>query len=145
MLFRIVLCLLSYNQQWYCVVSFVLTNPRSKRKRLDAAPYRLVQSAMHLLLHMQKLIYLVFFCIFFQAFSCFYRLNVCFTSPPCCLLQKPCEAAHEINPPGYNININCTGVVKEGDILLKKTGDYLLECPPALHYHCAKRDCDFEV
>ena len=85
-----------------------------------------------------------FFAHCFEGFHCFFLLNVCFTSPLCFLLQKPCEAAHEITSPGYNINICCTGLVKEGDILLK-TGDYLLECPPALHCHCAKQDFGFEV
>ena len=63
----------------------------------------------------------------------------------CCRLQKPCEAAARGDDIGDDIKITCTGKIKEGDILLKKSGDYLLEDPPAFHFHCAKRHFDEEV
>ena len=79
---------------------------------------------------------LCFFTPFFEGFPCFFLLNIGFTLPLCFLLQKPCEAAHKSTPRGTTSTfICCTGLVKEGDIknMLKKTGGYELECPPALH------------
>ena len=66
-------------------------------------------------------------------------------SPLCRRSQKPCEAASKGDQVGKDISVQCTGAVKAGDLLLKKTGDYLLKSPPALHYHCAKRLFDNEV
>ena len=57
----------------------------------------------------------------------------------------PCEAVAENREVGTDIKTKCTGKVKQGDLLLKKTGDYLLEDRPALHFHCAKRAFDIEV
>ena len=54
-------------------------------------------------------------------------------SPFCRRSQKPCEAASKGDQVGEDITVQCTGAVKAGDLLLKKTGDYLLELPPALH------------
>ena len=43
------------------------------------------------------------------------------------------------------ITERCTGPTKQGDLLLEKARDYLLEELPALRYHRAKRDFDIEV
>lgn len=59
--------------------------------------------------------------------------------------QKTCEAAARKLQVGPDIHTKCTGAIKENDLLLKKPGDYLLEEPPLLHFHCAKRDFDIEV
>ena len=56
-------------------------------------------------------------------------------SPLCRRSQKPCEAASKGDQVGEDITVQCTVAAIANDLLLKKTGDYLLESPPALHYH----------
>ena len=66
-------------------------------------------------------------------------------SPLCRRSQKSCEAASKSDQVGEDITAQRTGAVKAGDLLLKKTGGYLLKSPPALHNHCAERNFDDEV
>ena len=60
-------------------------------------------------------------------------------------MQRVCEAAAKGLHVGDTITERCTGPTKQGDLLPKKAGDYLLEKLPALHYHRAKRDFDIDV